>query len=242
MTKPLIGISSRPRLVKTSSGESRAYCLQHTYRDAIVHAGGIPVSLAPVPVEDTNTLLDSLDGLVLSGGGDVNPALWGDEQTDASYGVSDERDTFEMALARSAAKSKTPTLAICRGLQIMNAAFGGTLIADIPTTFGTEHTVRGDGVFTTHQTIHLDAGCRVAEITDATTVHVNSIHHQSVDKLGAGFKVVGRSDDGVIEVIEHEDAQWWLVAVQWHPEYLDQVDDKHSRLIFEALIENAASR
>jgi putative glutamine amidotransferase len=240
MKKPIIGISSRPRSLTTSQGDSHAYTLQHTYRDAVVRAGGIPISLPAVPYEDIDAMLDILDGLVLSGGGDINPEMWGGTLTAAIYGVSDERDTFEVDLIRKAAERKMPTLAICRGMQVVNVAFGGTLIADIPAAVGTEHMLRGDAVLESFQAVQLERGCRVAEITGTTSLAVNSIHHQAVDTPGDGFRIVGRADDGVVEAIEHEDAGWPLVAVQWHPEYLDQVDDKHSRLLFEALVTDAS--
>jgi putative glutamine amidotransferase len=240
MKKPIIGISSRPRTLTTSQGESHAYTLQHTYRDAVVHAGGIPVSLPAIPDDDIDAMLDALDGLVLSGGGDINPTRWGGTLIDAVYGISEERDTFEISLARKAARAKTPTLAICRGLQVVNVAFGGTLIADIPSSVGTEHMIKGDAVLETLQTVHLDQGSRIAEIVGTTTLAVNSIHHQAVDTPGAGFRIVGRAEDGVVEAIEYEDESWQLLAVQWHPEYLDQVDDKHSRLLFEALVTDAS--
>ncbi|VAW09263.1 Glutamine amidotransferase, class I [hydrothermal vent metagenome] len=239
MKKPIIGISSRPRRLTTSQGESRVYTLQHTYRDAVARAGGIPLSLPAIDVEDVDAMLDALDGMILSGGGDINPTAWGGIRTDEVYGVSDERDTFEIALAREAHKRSMPTLAICRGMQVINVAFGGTLITDIPATLGTEHMMKGDAVLDTFQTVRLEEGSRVAEITGTTVLAVNSIHHQAVDTAGDGFRVVGRSDDGVVEAIEFEDTSWPLTAVQWHPEYLDQVDDKHSRLLFEALVTDA---
>lgn len=240
MKKPIIGISSRPRSLTTSQGDSHAYTLEHTYRDAVVRAGGIPLSLPAVPDADIDAMLDILDGLVLSGGGDINPRVWGGTLTDTICDVSDERDTFEVSLVRKAADRKLPTLAICRGMQVVNVAFGGTLIADIPAAVGTEHMVSGDAVLESFQAVQLEQGCRVAEITGTTSLAVNSIHHQAVHIPGDGFRIVGHADDGIVEAIEHEDAGWPLVAVQWHPEYLDQVDDKHSRLLFEALVTDAS--
>ncbi len=240
---PVIGISTRPRTIKASGGELDAHTLEHTYTDSVLRAGGVPVLLAPVPAADVPALLARLDGLVLSGGGDVDPARYGGVRNEKNYGVDFDRDEFEIELARVAATVRLPTLAICRGLQIVNVAFGGTLIGDIPTEIGSaDHTVMGHHVFNGHQHVRLDEACRVAAAVGGADVNVNSIHHQAVRLLAPGFRAVGWADDGVIEAIEHEDPDWPLLAVQWHPEYLGHADDHASWALFRALVENAAGR
>lgn len=219
-----------------------AHTLQRTYTDSVLRAGGVPVLLSPVPDVDVGVLLDRVDGVVLSGGGDIEPARYGSEILDSMYGMDFDRDEFELELVQRAAVRRTPMLAICRGLQVVNVALGGTLIEDIPTEIGSmDHTVIGHHVFDGHQHVRLAADSRVAAVVGATDLEVNSIHHQAVRDLAPGFTAVGWADDGVIEAIQHENHEWPLLAVQWHPEYLGQVDDKASWALFRALV-NAADQ
>ncbi len=241
--RPVIGITTRPRVVKASGGDMDAHTIEHTYTDSVLRAGGIPVLLPPVPSPDVAALLDRIDGLVLSGGGDVEPERYGGTRNDAMYGMDFDRDEFEIELVREAAARRFPVLAICRGLQVVNVALGGTLIGDIPTEIGSaDHTVIGHLVFNGHQHVTLDPSCRVAAIVGATELEVNSIHHQAVREVAPGFSAVAWSDDGVIEAIEHEDPEWPLTAVQWHPEYLGHAEDKASWALFRVLVEDGAAR
>ena len=238
--RPVIGITSRPRVIEASAGPSEAHTTQHTYTDSVLRAGGLPVLLAPVPDRDIATVVDRLDGLVLSGGGDIEASRYGAADHPTMYGMDFDRDEFELHLAREASRRRLPTLAICRGLQVVNVAFGGTLIQDIPTTIGSmDHTVIGHHVFDGHQHVRLEEGCAVARAIGRTDVEVNSIHHQAVDRLAPGFRAVGWADDGVVEAIEHDDAAWDLLAVQWHPEYLNAADDDAALALFASLIESA---
>lgn len=236
--RPVIGITTRPRTVPSSLGDSAADTLQHTYRDAVMGSEGIPVLLAPVAAEDVPVVLDRIDGLLLTGGGDLHPRHYGGRGVPENYGIDDTRDVFELELARQAAARGLPTLAICRGLQVVNVAFGGTLIEDIPTEIGTDHSLRGEAVFDRHQPISLLDGCRLAGLFGADKLEVNSIHHQSVRDLAPGFRATAWSSDGVIEAIEHE-GDWPLVAVQWHPEYLHAGSDPQARIVFDELVRMA---
>lgn len=220
-----------------------AHTIEHTYTDAVLRAGGLPLLLAPVPSNHAGDLLERLDGLVLSGGGDVEPERYGGVRTETMYGFDFDRDEFEIELVRAAAARRFPVLAICRGLQVVNVALGGTLIGDIPTEIGSaDHTAIGHHVFNGHQHVTLEPGCTVALVVGTTDVSVNSIHHQAVRDLAPGFRAVGWADDGVIEAIEHEDPDWPILAVQWHPEYLARSDDKASWALFAALVESARQR
>jgi putative glutamine amidotransferase len=240
--RPVIGITTRPREIDTSAGRLGADTVQHTYRMSVSAAGGLPVLLAPVETDDVPVLLSRVDGLVLTGGGDVDPARYGGRRDDTMYGVDEERDGFELALARRAAALRMPVLAICRGLQVVNVALGGTLVSDIPTVIGsTDHAFTGDDVFRGHQHVSIEPSCGLASLV-GTDLVVNSIHHQSVDRLGDGLVVVGKADDGVIEAVESVDAEWPLIAVQWHPEYLADAGDPAAHTLFEALVKAAGSR
>lgn len=238
---PIIGITTRPREVKSSAGVSDAHSLQHTYTDGVLRAGGVPVLLAPVPDPLIAEVVERIDGLVLSGGGDVDPARYGGRRSANNYGIDFDRDEFEIELVKAAAVRRLPTLAICRGMQVVNVALGGTLIEDIPGETGSaDHTVIGHQVFNGHQHVRLDPTCLVARVVQAVDIEVNSIHHQAVRNLAPGVRAVGWADDGVIEAIEHEDSGWPLLGVQWHPEYLGDADDPASRALFKGLVEAAA--
>ncbi len=241
--RPIIGITTRPRVIASSGGELEAHTLQRTYTDSVLRAGGTPILLSPVPVADIAGVLDRIDGVVLSGGGDIEPGRYGAEVRDSMYGMDFDRDEFELELVRLAAERRTPMLAICRGLQVVNVALGGTLIEDIPMEIGSmDHSVIGHHVFNGHQHVRLEARCKVAAVVGSTDLEVNSIHHQAVRDLAPGFTAVGWADDGVVEAIQHEDDDWPLLAVQWHPEYLGEADDRASLALFQALVEAAAVR
>lgn len=239
---PIIGVTTRPRPVKSSAGTTDAHTIHRTYTDAVLRGGGVPVPLAPVPEPMIRELVDRLDGLVLSGGGDVDPARYGGRANDAVYGVDFDRDEFEIELALVAEARRLPTLAICRGLQVVNVALGGTLIGDIPTETGSaDHTVIGHRVFNGHQHVRLDPTSRLAAVVRSTDIEVNSIHHQAVRDLAPGLRAVGWADDGIIEAVEPQTDGWPLLAVQWHPEYLDDASDPASLRLFRAHVADAAA-
>lgn len=238
--RPIIGITTKSQTAKSSAGDIESHVIAHTYSDNVIRAGGIPVLLAPVPDPDVPALLGRLDGLILSGGGDVEAHRYGAE-THPSMGRMDfDRDEFELALALEAKEQRLPLFAICRGLQVVNVALGGTLIQDIPSQIGSmDHTIIGHAVYDGHQPVTVAAGCRVAKAVSGTDLMVNSIHHQAVDMLAPGFRAVAWAADGVIEGIEDEDSEWPMLAVQWHPEYLGQNDDAASHALFDTLVREA---
>lgn len=216
--------------------DTNRVALSTSYLQALKNAGLIPVLLPPVYDSSTaSSTLERVDALLLTGGGDVDPALYGTKALHDLRGLSRARDESEIALIHAAKAMKMPTLAICRGIQIMNVAFGGTLVQDIeadwpgalphdsPTRTARSHPVT------------LDAGSLAASAVKATRFDVNSLHHQAVDKVAAELRITGRSPDGIVEAAESSDPGWWALGVQWHPE--DLVDDAHSpdRGIFSAL-------
>lgn len=241
---PVIGISSQLRDVATSYGAQPATTVTLSYSDAVTAAGGVPVVM---PILDPGTipfLLDRLDGVVLTGGGDVDPARYGGEGHEAVYGVHEARDAAELAIARYVADRQIPTLAICRGLQVLNVALGGDLIADIPTQVdgGFEHFVTGNGAARqAFQAIDLEDGCGLVRLFGTSSLKVNSLHHQAVATPALGLRPVAWSEDGVIEALEADDANWPLLAVQWHPENLVGTEPA-ARTLFDELITAAAAR
>ena len=241
--KPVIGITSRQPVIKTSGGDLHAHVVNKVYTDAVIRSGGTPITLPPVAPEDAPHILDRIDGLVLSGGGDVEPSFYGGKLHDDMYAIDPRRDAFEFALVRGAQQRRLPTLAICRGLQVLNVALGGTLIEDIPSEVGsTDHSIVGPQVVDCHQTVTMEATSLVAQTIGSTEVCVNSIHHQAVRRVAPGMRAAGWTEDGVVEVLDPEDHEWPLLAVQWHPEYLAVKDDAPSLALFAALVDNARIR
>lgn len=234
--RPVIGLTTRPKQIQTSGGELGADTLQHTYRDAVIASGAVPVLLAPVASDDVDLLLDRIDGLILTGGGDIDPRLYDSTVHPAMYDIHDSRDLFEMELARRAAARGMPTLAICRGMQVVNVAFGGSLVEDIPSEYGTNHAALGEAAFERHQPVRLAEGCELAGLFGTTELKVNSIHHQAVRRIAAGFTEVAWGEDGVVEAIEPAGDAWPLLAVQWHPEYLHAGGDVSASVLFDELV------
>jgi putative glutamine amidotransferase len=240
--KPIIGITSRQPLVKTSGGELEAHVVNGVYTAAVARSGGSPIVLPPLDPDEASRILDRIDGMVLSGGGDIDPAFYGGKLRDDMYAIDPRRDEFEFALVREAQKRRMPTLAICRGLQVVNVALGGSLIEDIPSEVGsTDHAVRGPEVVDCHQDVTIEEGSLVAAAIGDTEACVNSIHHQAVRQVAPGLRARGWTDDGVIEVLDPEDHAWPLLAVQWHPEYLAVKDDPASLALFKTLVHSAAA-
>lgn len=233
---PIIGITAQQALVKSPAGQMPAHVVNKVYTDAVIRTGGTPVLLIPPhhPSQATR-ILERIDGLILSGGGDIDPRLYGGQSHEAMYSLDSDRDQFEIALARGAQQRKLPVLAICRGLQVLNVALGGTLIEDIPSELGTiDHEVRGPSVVDSHQTVSIEPDSLVAEAIDSFQACVNSIHHQSVREVAPGLRAAGWTADGVVEVLDPLDHSWPLLAVQWHPEYLAVNDDPAALALFGA--------
>jgi putative glutamine amidotransferase len=227
---PLIAVTGRiSPTAERVRGE--AFASGQGYSTALVRAGAQPVILPPV-VDGLDLLpaaLERIDGVVLHGGGDVDPRRYGEvPSSEALFGIVTEHDDFELAVLRAALDRELPVLAICRGLQLLNVAMGGTLHQDL----GTE-----DHWHTTHP-IDVDPDSRLARALGTTRPHAcHSVHHQAINCLADGLRVVASADDGVIEAVE-VDSPGWLVAVQWHPEDTASDDPVQQRL-FDTLVDEA---
>ncbi len=230
--RPLIGISSYGR-----AGTRQTFSVPCEYVDVIRKVGGVPMIIPPIE-EEVPEALDALSALVLSGGGDVDPVHYGGVRHEAVYGVSEERDRFELALARAALARRLPILCVCRGMQLLNVALGGDLVPHIPDHYGDEVLHRQQEHMPCMHAVRVEADSRLAEILGTTALDVRSWHHQSVGKLGTGLRAVAWSPDGVVEAVESND-HGFLIGVQWHPE-MDALGDGRQRRIFEALVVNGA--
>jgi len=212
------------------------YGVPENYVDAVRRAGGRPALLLSgddTPVEE---LLEPFDALLLVGGGDVEPSRYGQEPHAEIYGLEPDRDGFEIALLRHADRSGIPTLAICRGMQVMNVAFGGTLIQHLPDHREyMEHGTPSGQDLAGHD-VKLASGSRVAEAAGVELLACSTHHHQGVDRVGDGLAATGWSEDALIEAIEREEG--WMLGVQWHPE--DNAEhDRAQQAVFDALVARA---
>jgi putative glutamine amidotransferase len=224
--RPLIAISTS----LATDGRERAQ-LNASYIAAIESAGGVPLLLPPqLSPGSLRQLLASAQALVLTGGGDVNPELYGEQRDPSLRGLSDERDTSERALIGIAAGRGLPTLAICRGAQLLNVFLGGSLIQDIPTMV--EGAVEHSGGETRHL-VKVEPDSLLHRLTGTKELTVNSRHHQALARLGDGLRAVAWSPDGLVEAIEGPGP--WLLGVQWHPEDLAP-ETAAQRSLFEGLV------
>jgi len=227
MNKPLIGVTSHHR------NEEDRFLLPANYLDEVERAGGIPVIIPPIGL-DVPKILEKLDGIILSGGVDIDPAEYGGQYKEEVYGVNSERDHYELKLAALALENQVPTLAICRGLQVINVALGGSLVEHIPDEYGESVLHRGENLNKVEHPVSIEADSRLARIIGRTAFNCPSFHHQCIRMTAPQFKVVAQSADGVIEAIESEQYRK-VIAVQWHPEYTAKTDHSQ-RHLFSALV------
>lgn len=225
---PVIGITTYGR------DERGRYTLPSEYVAAVARAGAVPVLIPPLP-DHAQAYLALVDGIVLAGGGDLDPAHYGGSSHEAIYSVDAGRDALELALARHIVERRVPTLAICRGMQVLNVALGGTLIEHLPAVVGEQVLHRGPPREPTPHGVTVKAGSRLAAVAGATDFVAMSWHHQALRKLAPGLEVVATAPDGTIEAVELADHPW-LIAVQWHPE-LTAVSDSAQQRLFDALVE-----
>jgi putative glutamine amidotransferase len=231
----VIGLTTYLEQAKQGVWDVRAAFLPQQYFDAVTASGGVAVLLPPQPEPDAAApaVLDGLDGLILTGGLDVQPELYGAARHPLTDPARPDRDAWELALFRGAEERRMPVLAICRGLQLVNVARGGTLHQHLPDALGTERYRIGGGVFATNE-VTVDDDSRLAGIVGAGPLDVHSYHHQGVDRLGEGLIVTARTDDGLVQAFETESDQY-LVAVQWHPE-----ENAEDRRLFAGLVGEAS--
>ncbi|MDP8976554.1 MAG: gamma-glutamyl-gamma-aminobutyrate hydrolase family protein [Actinomycetota bacterium] len=217
------------------------YALPDRYVAALDRAGARTVLLPPTSAAPPDEALAPFSGLLLPGGGDIEPARYGAKAHPEIYGTHAERDEAELALARAAIDMGIPTMAICRGLQILNVAAGGTLhqhLDDVEGMLAHGRPVAGASVF--HH-VKVASGTRLADVSGCETLLCTSHHHQGVDRLGEGFVPSAWSDDGLVEGIEPEPDGPWVMAVQWHPE-MTAANDPYQQALFDGFVAEARRR
>lgn len=230
-TPPVIGVSAYSLSARWGSWDLPAVLLPRRYTDMLAAAGAVPVLLPPIA--NVTEVLPRLDGLVLSGGGDIDPALYGAQAHPRCGAANADRDRAEIALCQSALAAGLPLLGICRGLQVLNVALGGTLHQHLPDTVGHDgHSPQVAG-YGTHK-VSVAPATRLASILRTSEAAVPTHHHQAVDRLGAGLIATAWTDDGVIEAAETGQPGSFVIGVQWHPEAGDDPS------LFTALVRQAA--
>lgn len=233
---PLIGVTTSISVGKDPERAS----VNSAYLAAVQAAGGVPVLLPPqLDPRAEEELLSRCDGFLLPGGGDLDPATFNEPPHPTLYEVAPARDRLELTLVGAALEARKPILAVCRGIQVLNVALGGTLFQDVGTDPGTEIQHQQDKAGKprnepTHA-VKIVAGSRLAQVLGTTDLSVNSMHHQAVKTLGRGLVPVAFAPDTIIEGVELEDAERFVLGVQWHPEELTDRDPAARRL-FAALV------
>ncbi|MEO5589156.1 MAG: gamma-glutamyl-gamma-aminobutyrate hydrolase family protein [Gemmatimonadaceae bacterium] len=220
----------------STNGAAHRVRLNSAYVRALEAAGLIPLVVPPLSSESAaRDILSRVDGLVLTGGEDVEPSQYEQERSPKCGEPNPARDRTEIALIRAAADMKIPVLAICRGPQVLNVALGGSLIQDIPNEVPTalEHNVKDQRGGRVHE-VNIEPDSLTARAIGETTIRVNSLHHQSASRIAGSLRVSARAPDGIVEGLESASDDWWVIAVQWHPEEMNESDEEWDRGIFRA--------
>ena len=237
---PLVAVTATVREV---DGVERVR-LNAAYIRALEWAGLVPLVVPPLAhPEAAVRILDVVSGVLLSGGEDVDPLRYGESPHPELGPVNCARDETELALLGRARQIGLPTLAICRGIQVVNVGLGGTLVQDLPSQRDAvaPHD-RDDERDTRVHGVSVDPTSRLASIVGVQSLGVNSIHHQAIDRLGDAMRISARADDGTVEGVESSDPGWWMVGVQWHPEELTATPEPWDRRLFAAFAEACRAR
>ena len=222
--RPVVAVTTTTRIDnRYTDPPCDLHTLMDTYTLALDQAGAAPMLVGRMRPEDASLIMDRVDGLVVSGGRDVAPVLYGQDNT-ASMESHPGDDGRDIALVLEARRRKMPVLGICRGIQAVNVALGGELHQHVLSDSDAEHPPAPEDTMDLRlhrHTVELAAGCRLAAIYGGAERKVNSIHHQAISRPAPGLTVTGRTPSGSIEAVESADPDWPLLAVQWHPEMLD---------------------
>ena len=242
MKRKIVGIAGG--LIPDTSGRFKDYWKSYVkddYITSVLNAGGIPFIIPVNTDEDViKEQLKHIDALIISGGDDVNPQEYGEEQLEKNGAPNIKRDKFDLILTKMAKDMKIPTLAICRGLQVANVAFGGTLYQDVSYMKNViiKHDQWSNPDLPSHK-VEVEKKTLLHEILGEKELWVNSFHHQAIKDLAKIFKVSAKSSDGVIEALEYIEPDYFFLAVQWHPEMMTAKGNEKMLKIFERLLKEA---
>ena len=238
---PIIGITCSMEHADETRKFPTAYTfdyLKRSYYEAVERSGGVALLLPNTKTTDKiQEYLSMMDGILVSGGNDVDPVFYGERKKTKNLSITRERDLFEIALVRKAKAGKTPVLAICRGMQLVNVASGGSLYQDfrMERKF-LDHTLEGSALYHKKHSVIIREGSKLFGVIGKKRIMVNTSHHQMVKKLAPGFAVTAWSEkDGVIEAMESKDDHFFL-CVQWHPELMR---DRTSKALFDSFVQAA---
>ncbi len=217
MKKPVIGVSA------VTAFNDRLYAQRVTYPQAIWAAGGEAL-LLPCNTDTSNVerIVNMLDGLLVPGGADIDPALYGEEKLPVCGATFRFEDDYDIALIKEAIRQGKPILATCRGMQILNVMFGGTMYQDIPSQIPSDVDHSFGQPEENYHDVTLEADSHLAKILGSTVVKANTSHHQAVKDPCSALRIVGRAPDGVVEAMENEDGS--IIGVQWHPERMQDME------------------
>src|SRR4051795_5505922 len=232
MHKPLIGIGSD---VLQKKGERERGFVYMTYVESLKRAGAVPVVIPPQP-ENAADLAETLDGILLAGGDDCDPAEYGEERHPTVEPMDARRQANDLTLARAARERGIPTLGVCLGVQVMNVAAGGTLIQDIASAVDTDIDHASEPSDRHRHDVHIDSSTKLGRILGAQELNVNSSHHQAIGRVAQGLRITAKAPDGIVEGLE-DPSHPFYVGVQWHPE--DMPDESSAAAIFGAFVEAA---
>ena len=236
--RPIIGITAYPRVLDVKTGPTLLHTVSRFYIESIDRAGGLPLILPVMDPELVEESLSSVQGVILTGGGDVQPSRYRARPTAETSGVDPTRDAYEIRMLEVAIADDLPLLAICRGMQVLNVTMGGSLLQHVPTATGQDHSQYERWRGPVHR-VKIEPDSHLAEALGATEVEVNSLHHQAVDQAAEGTRAVAWADDGTVEAIEVPGSPH-IVAVQWHPELLEDLPEQQG--LFRQLVAHAAQR
>jgi len=228
VNRPIVGITAWRRRLDTFLGRELLQTLSTYYSDAVIEAGMTPVMFPNgQSPEEAEHLVAMVDGLVISGGDDISPATYGAETSESVSGDDQSVDAFEVALVQAAKSAGKPVLAICRGIQLLNVALGGTLSQDVTAPGAVHELITSESdpadLSARRHAIHLEGDSVLSGIYGATELKVNTLHHQGVNQLADDLIIDGRAPDGLIEAARC-DGSWWALGVQWHPERMESSD------------------
>ena len=220
--RPLVGITSWKRTLDTFYGPDNLQTLSSHYTGSVEAAGMTPIMFpSSSDPSEAPRLVSTVDGVIVSGGDDLDPETYGEANTHSTK-VSAAADRFELAVVAACRDQGKPLLAICRGLQTLNVAMGGTLSQEVTSPGGTHDLISDDHEVMSERrhVVRFEPGAILSRLYDGDEAKVNTLHHQGIGRLGADLVVEGRTDDGLVEAARY-DGDWWALGVQWHPERLD---------------------